>query len=727
MLAKTVRLAAPDRLRSFFAPRSLAIVGASENSFWSLNAFRNLRQLGFSGRIVPVNPKRKTVFGQGCLPSLRALTEPVDLAFVIAPTEAVPKVLDDAAAAGIRNAVIIAAGFGEIGGDGRRLQAELVDHAERAGITVLGPNCPGFLNTAASVSAYGQEIPTDLPRGGVAVLLQSGALASAVLKFSRAHGIGLSTVVCMGNEAVICAADVLEHLIDDASTRVIAMFLEQIRDGKRFVDLCRRALAAGKPIVVLKVGRTAAGQKVALAHTGALAGDEAVVDAALRQVGVIRVRGLEEMLITAGLLAQGPRLRGPRMAVLTTSGGACDIIADRASDEGLEMPPFAPDTAAVLGGYLPSFATVQNPLDGAAVDTMHETGSAAVPMDVVAEMVSRDPGFDFILYMGFNVVPLSEPPASARDKIAARMEHVSQLMRRSPVPIVAMSQTCLEVGAFARGLYNANDIFMLGGIEFGLSALGHAVRWEARRVQAETLAEIGASSSPAATDTDLAGAGPLSEWNARRILEAAGVPLVPATLATDADEAVRAAERHGFPVVLKICAAEIAHKSDVGGVALNLGDAAAVRAAFARIAQAGEQVAGAKIEGVLVSPMRPHGVELLVGITVDPNFGQVLAVGLGGIWVEILKDANLRLLPVARQDVMVMLRSLRSAAILDGARGGPAVDVERAADAIWRITQAARSLGPRLQALEVNPLWCHGARVEALDALVVRAEPCDDR
>lgn len=708
--------AAAAALEAFFSPRSIAVVGASETAYWGRNIFRNLKAQGFEGRVVPVNPKRKTIFGTPCIASLRDLNEPVDLAYIATPTDSVGSVLEDAASVGIRRAVIIAAGFGESGAHDR--QRELQEKAGSLGITILGPNCPGFVNIAEGVSAYGQDIPAGMKSGNVSIVLQSGALATVILKLSRTHGIGLSKLICMGNEAIVDTSDVIEHLIADSATRVIAIFAEQFRNGRRFLELARQALVAGKAIVVLKAGRTPEGQKAALAHTGAVAGDEAVVDAALRQVGVARVRSLEELIIAAGLFSSGVHIKGARMGAVTASGGACDIIADRASDEGLELPSFSLETKKALSEYLPTFATVQNPLDTAAVDTLRETGTAAVPMDVVAEIVSRDPNIDFVLYLGFNVVPQTKPDDDAEaQKQAARMVHVRELIDKSPIAIVPVSLSCMEVGPFPRELYDANRIFMLGGIEFGITALGHCIRWQKARQAALAAAKTEASALPVAVANTRK--GPWSEHAGRKLLEASGVPLVPAELVISAEGAVAAAERLGYPVVLKICAAEIAHKSDIGGVALNLQTANAVREAYGRVAAAGRGVEGANVEGVLVSPMRPRGVELFAGVTTDPSFGATLAVGLGGIWIETLKDVSLRVLPVTEEDIQSMLRSLRASPLLNGARGGPKVDIVKAAEAIHRITAASLALGDKLQAFEVNPLWCLEDRVEALDVLIV--------
>ena len=445
-------------------------------------------------------------------------------------------------------------------------------------------------------------------------------------------------------------------------------------------------------------------------------GDDAVVDAALRQSGVVRVHSLEELLITAGLFSRTRPLKGARMAVVTASGGACDIIADRAFDEGLQMPSFSPEIHAELKAYLPDFATVQNPLDTAAVDTVRKTGTAAVPMDVVAEIVSRDPNFDFVLYNGFNVVPQVAANADEQQGNVARMAHVGEMMRQSERPIIPISLSCLEVGPFARSLYDANDMFMLGGIEFGLTAIGNAVRWNKARANLKATGPCRTAVPPFASGSRK---GAWSEFEGRQLLEASGVPLVPAALVQTVEEALSASDKFGYPVVLKICSSAIAHKSDIGGVALNLRSAEEVRTAFASVQKAGHAAPSGKIDGILVSPMRPRGVELFAGVTVDPSFGPTLAVGLGGIWIEILRDVSLRVLPVTEADVVEMLSSLRAKAILEGARGGPKVDIAKAAQVIHRIAQASLSVGPGLQAFEVNPIWALDDRVEALDVLVV--------
>jgi len=322
-------LVTPERLREFFAPRSLAVVGASDTSGWAQFIAASSAATGFTGPLIPVHPRHATVFGRPAVRSLRDLAEPAELAFVMVPTQAVEDVIDDAAAAGVRNAVVLASGYREAGPEGYARQDRLVARAAAHGIVLLGPNCLGFINTHAAAGPFALSVPLPLLSGPVGIALQSGALATAVLAFARSRAIGVSTLVTMGNESMITTADVLDYLVEDEQTRVICLFLEEISQPDRFARAAGEAARAGKPIVALKTGSSPAGQVAALAHTGSVAGDDAMVDAALRQFGVIRVTSIEELLCTAGLLGYDRLPAGRRMGVLTASGGACGIIADR--------------------------------------------------------------------------------------------------------------------------------------------------------------------------------------------------------------------------------------------------------------------------------------------------------------------------------------------------------------------------------------------------------------
>ena len=708
----TSSLSSPERLRGLFGPRSLALVGASDTSGWARNVYVSLERAGFEGTFVPVHPHHETAFDLPTKPSLRHLEEPVDLAFALVPTEAVEQVIEDAGAAGVKNLVVLAAGYAERGEEGKLRERRLIERATSHGITVLGPNGLGFINATAKVAPYGLTIAPPLIAGPVGVVLQSGALASAVQAFARDHAIGISLLVSMGNEAMVTTADVIEYLIEDPSTRVIALFLEGIRQPDRFAALARRALSASKPLVVLKVGRSPAGRRQALAHTGAIAGDDAVIDAALHQLGVVRVGSLEELLITAGLLGYGPALPGPRMGVITASGGACDIIADRSDEEGITIPPFGPSTVAALEKILPGFTNAQNPVDVTGFGLAHQGGVASArartPMVEALREVARDPNLDFAFVLG----PLLASPVPAGDAaVAARVAEHAQAIAEAPIPVVSVRTTCTDLDPNAREVLLAHGIHQLGGLEFALSAVGHSLRWRERRRRVH--AAPTAAPPPAPAWIEELAPGTWAETDSRGVLEAGGVPVVPAELATSAGEAVAAAARIGYPVALKVCGPGIAHKTELGGVALDLEGEACVREAYARVSGG---------HGVLVSAMRKGGVELLAGVTADSTFGHVLAVGLGGIWTETLHDVALRVLPVDEEDVKEMLGELRAAAVLRGARGTDPVDLPRLVQVLLRLAGVAAMLGPRLQAVEANPLWCGAGRIEALDALVVTKE-----
>lgn len=711
-------LVTPQRLREFFAPRGIAMVGASDNSGWARLIIASCQTTGFRGPLQAVHPSAASAFGLPVVPSLRDLPEPADLAFILAPLPAVESVLDDMAAAGIRNAVVLASGYREVGGDGAKLEDAMVARAVGHGITVLGPNCLGFVNAHTRAAPYSLSVPPPLLAGPVGVVLQSGALASVVLTFARAHAIGISTLTSVGNECMIKTADVIDYMVEDDSTRAICLFLEEIGDAAAFARVAEKADRAGKPIVALKVGSSPAGQQAALAHTGSVAGDDAVVDAALRQLNVIRVASLEDLLTTAALLSYSPWPKGRRMGVLTNSGGACDIIADSGSAQGLQIPEFAAQTAAAISPHLPSFASAHNPLDVTAFGTLANlragTGGLTA-MEHALDASLEDPNLDFILFAGLALPEARPPDENMAVRLERRLDWLEQRIASARIPVIPIASTHVDVSPYGREQLTSRGLHVLGGLTEGIRALGSALRW------IENRGSVRAPSAAAVPPRAVTTSGPWSEADARDLLAAAGVPVVPGGLATTPEEAARIARQAGLPVALKICSAQITHKSDIGGVLLGLGSEAEVRAGFEKVLAAGETVPDARVDGVLVTPMRAGGTELLAGVTIDPVFGPVLAVGLGGIWVEVLSDTSLRVLPVDAAGVRQMLGELRGLPMLQGARGTVPANLDAVAAAIARIGDTALSLGGALQALEVNPLWVNGDQVEALDVLVVTA------
>lgn len=687
-----------------FNPRSIALVGATDKSGWSISTLLNLRTHGFAGEVHLVNPRGGVVHGMPAHRSLSEIPGPVDLAYVMVPTGAVLPVLREGAKLGIRSYVILTAGFGEAGPEGAALEDEVVELAREHSLTILGPNGNGFVNAAASVTPYGLPIPSPLLRGSVGVVLQSGALASSVLAFALSRNIGISLLTSMGNESVVSVTDVIDYLVDDPATKVITLFLESVRNPAEFSRVARRALLAGKPIVALKIGRSELASHTAQAHTGALVGDDDVIDAAFRRLGVIRVRSLEDLMITSGLLATTGPLPGRRVGVVTPSGGASEIIADRAQDEGLALPPFSPETAERLAEFLPPFATVQNPLD--------VTGYILIDRTLLSRaltVVTQDPGIDVVMLLS------ETPKAAPRDPgpTFAAYSATARTIAGSPVPVVVVSNVLTDITEFGRTVQQETGYpHVLGGIEHGIQAIGAAVRWSETRARASAVPQA-PSTSRSAVRPPAGAAGVWAEHRAATFLREAGVPVVPSRLVRSPGEAVAAAEAFGYPVVVKVSADGLGHKSDVGGVHLDLATPEAVAAAYAALPGA----------DALVQPHRKGGVELLVGIVRDPAWGLTLAVGLGGVWVEVLRDTALRVLPVDHHEVRQALTELRGARLLAGARGTPPADLDAVAAVVTHLAEVAQSLGDSLESLEVNPLLVTGSTVEALDALITWHAP----
>ncbi len=537
-------------VRALFNPESIALVGATDKSGWSVNTLANLRRHGFPGPVYLVNPRTEIVHGERAYRSLSALPEPVDLVYVMVPTPAVLEVLEEGARLGVRHYVILTAGFAETGPQGRKREEELTAFCRARGLVVLGPNGNGFINAATSVTPYGLPIPPPLLRGSVGVVLQSGALAGSVLAFSQVRGIGLSLLTSMGNEAVVSVTDVIDHLVDDPATRVIALFLESIRRPEEFARAARRALEAGKPIIALKIGRSGTASRTAQAHTGAFVGDDDVIDAAFRRLGVLRVRSLEDLIITAGLLASYGPLPGTRLGVVTPSGGASEIIADRAEDEGLVLPPFAEETVARLTAILPEFASVANPLD--------VTGYVVVDRTLLTRalrIVAEDPGIDVVMLL--SDLPRFEPPDPAPALRA--YANTARVVAEAPRPVVIVGNVLTDVAPFARTLQERSGYpHVVGDIEHGLPAIAAAAGWSRARAVRPRLRAVPAA--PAVRGTRV-----WAEHRAAALLAEHGIPVVPAELVANADSAAAAAERFGFPVVLKAAAEGLVHKSDAGG------------------------------------------------------------------------------------------------------------------------------------------------------------------
>ena len=701
-LAEVSSAPSPERLRALLSPQSVAIVGASDRLGWSSGAFGNFASLGFDGALHLVNRNGGVVHGREAVTSCVEIGKPVDLAIMLVGARSLAPALEDVAAAGIPHAVVLAAGFGETGEHGAGLQQELVEVCRQLGVTCVGPNCLGFVNVVDRTPAWAGMMPVRLISGGVAIVSQSGATASEIATYAVTQNIGVSHIISTGNEAMVDAIAMSSAVLEDERVRALAIFTESIRDAQRFRALAERAAELEKPIVMMKVGTSALAAEIALTHTGALVGDDRLVDAALRQCGVVRVHSLEELAITAGLLARTGPLPPGGLGVVSISGGACDIIADRAELVGLPLPALARTTQARLKELIPEYVTPRNPLDitGAASENPQLFADALRAMAV-------DPSVAAVAAV--HILP-SEGRA---ERFKPRLELIAPALGAGEHGFL-VDPIARDIDPFTAGVLEEVGVpYALTGLGNSVDAIANAVRWSAslRRTRVPSSAE---------GELDLDGrSGHWSEARGLELLAEYGVPVVPWRLARTAEEAVAAGRELGYPVVVKVVSPEILHKSDIGGVALGVESDDGVREAFERVTTAGSRVGGAHVEGALVAAMRGGGIELIVGVVSDEQWGPVLAVGLGGVWVHVLDDTSLRLLPVDDVDVREMLGELRGRALLDGVRGSPAADVDRLVVTIAGFAHLAERLGPSLASIEINPLRVEGANVEALDAVVV--------
>lgn len=699
----------PHPLSRLFRPRSIVLYGASDRSSWSNGIFMATRAAGFDGRMYAVNRRGAEAHGLPAFCSAQDIPEPVDAAYVYVPAEGVIDALEDLGAAGVKAAVILTSGFAETGDAGAEQQSRLVEVANRHGIRFLGPNSLGFANLAEGVAI--SSIPPVLPvlPGRVGLVSQSGAICSEIMDFAHQQGVGLSFFAATGNEAMLDVGAIADFLVDDPNTDVVAVFAETIRNPAHFLRTAEKALAARKPIVVLKVGTSEISAAVAKAHTGSLVGDDRVFDAACAQYGVIRADSIEDLIVTAGLLAHTGVLEQPGVGVVSISGGGCGLFADAAEKAGVSVPAFAPETIAALQEVQSSYGATLNPFDitGAAI------GDPSM-FEKCLDIIGRDPAVGLTI-CAFPLANAEGPAKFSRQSYASMGLALGRLGRKGFI----VSAGLKSVNDISRALMRESGIpATFGGIDHVVRALGKAAWWSERTRSTQAPRALPASAR-------LSGTRPRSEREVLDFLAGFGVPVISAVVATTAEQAVKAAREMGGRLALKIASPDIQHKTEVGGVKLNVIEAGAAQAFEEIVASARRAQPEARIDGVIVSPMRAGGVELLVGTARDPQWGPVIVLGLGGVFVEVLKDTALRLLPVRREEVVDMLRSLRAVKLLRGFRGAPAADLEAIAEVVVKVGNAALSLGPDLAALEINPLRVLGSEVEALDGLMVWNDAAD--
>ncbi|PMP87166.1 MAG: acyl-CoA synthetase [Roseiflexus castenholzii] len=694
-------------LEAIFAPRSIAVVGASPDpTKLGHRILKNILDAGYPGRIFPVHPGASHILGFPAYPSVEQVPEPVDLAVIVVPATVVPNVAEACGRAGVKGLVVISAGFKEVGPEGRALEMRLLEIVQRYGMRMVGPNCLGVIDTTTHLNAsFAALYPHP---GQIAFMSQSGALCTAILDWSKAQGIGFSRFVSLGNKADVDEVTLLEAWgCDQANNRVILAYLEGIGNGDAFVAVARR-VTKRIPVIAIKSGAPRAGARAASSHTGALAGAEHACEAAFDQSGVLRARSMQELFDFAMAFAYQPLIPGNRLAIVTNAGGPGIIATDAAERIGLHLAELTPATMAVLRAALPSTASVYNPID--------IIGDARPDRYRVALRATLDdPHVDAVLVL-FTPQAVSKPEDVART--------IVEVAAGSAKPVVTSFMGAATIGEALR-ILNDHRIPNYAFPERAIAALGAMVaqRQWVERPPGEYVRFDVDTERVRALFARLRSEGrvELGELEAREVIEAYGMRLPKSLLAQSPEEAAEIAARLGFPVVMKISSPDILHKSDIGGVKLGIGDSAAARDAYELIEyRARKYSREARIWGVLVQEQVRKGREVLVGVSRDPQFGPLIAFGLGGIYVEALRDVAFRLAPVSRQEAAEQVRAIRAFPLLRGVRGEPPADIAAAEEVILRVSQLVTDF-PEIVEMDINPLVVYncGEGATVLDARII--------
>lgn len=699
-------------IRSLLQPRSVAFLGVSAKGGAGARMLESLNRSGFSGPVWPVNEKYPEIGGRRCYPSLSALPGTPDCVVVAVPAEAVADVLRDAAAIGVHAAMVVSEGFADAGTEtGRERQNEVVALAREANMAIAGPNSMGIAALSSHFAATMAEIPASVQSGGISLVSQSGGLLNAVVELSANRGVGLHYLISIGNQAVVDLADYIDFLVDDPQTKVIALIMEGAKNGRRFRDAVQRA-ARAKPVVVLKLGRSAGGQAATLAHTGTLAGPDAAYVALFRQSGIALVESIDELVESAALFAAAPPPRGNRVAMLTVSGGATSLIADLGEKAGIAFAPIRAETDRRLQSILSVERSFSNPIDTVGLPRLRRDGNMKAVLDALID----DDAIDVIgLVLGMRIEGFPSHQAL--------IDVMAERAKSSEKPLMVLSFMSNSLTRKWRGHAAAHGLPLLEDLEGGLKAVAHLVHHAdiGRRPPAaiEPLRDL---DLPDLALPDLAPGLTLTEAESKKVLAAAGLPITRETLARTPAEAGRLARDFDGAVALKIQSPDIPHKSDVGGVFLGArGEAEAEKAAEEVLANARRACPAARIDGVLVQEMVGDGVEFILGMTYDDQLGPMIVLGAGGTAVEIFKDAAVRLTPLCADDVRDMLSELKCARLLEGYRGAPPRDIDALVDCCVRFAGFVAATDGRYAAIDLNPVLvlAKGQGVRIADALIV--------
>ena len=714
----------PD-VEALLNPHNVVIVGATDKpGNWAQRCWRNLGRYGYRGAVYPLNPRREEVWGVRCYRSYAELPEPPDHLAVFVPAPFVEETLREGAAAGARSATVVSAGFDESPDPaaverGRRLSAAVAE----LGIAVSGPNCLGNFNGRARFVTMTDNRPQPTEAGPVAVVGQSGGLVMALKRTLEERGMAVGYVVTSGNEAGLKTADYIEYFTADPQTRIIVSYLEAVREPERFLAACAAAREAGKPVIVVKLGTSDHGRAAALAHTGALAGSIAAFDAVAGDAGAVRVATLDDVVEMAEYLLHARLPRGGGLGAMTFSGGLRGVLLDQAEAHGLSFPPLAPKTRKRLEKLLGVGAVIGNPLDsGFGALTSRETYIRCV------ETMLDDPGVDTLL---LQEELLRAPEGGDKEH---NMRAVNELAARARKPIAFVTMISHGLNDYARNLRDGlRHVAFLQEADKSLrtvrSVISYAMRWSRKGAGKR---RRGWATPPAVRrrlDRTRGGPGPtpLSEVDSKALLRAYGVRTPKERLAGSAAEAARVARGLGFPVVLKAAGAELTHKSDAGGVLLDVRTAAAVRQGYGAVLRnVARKAGGAAIDGVLVAEQAAGDLELVIGASRDPEMGPVVMFGSGGVSLELYRDVAFAAPTLDEADAEALIARTRAARLIDGYRGAPALDRKAVVKALVAVSRLACDLGRELESIDVNPFVLRPRGGVALDALVVLAGPGRD-
>lgn len=696
-------------------PKSIAIVGASDKIGPGFNAWNALKTVGYGGAIHLINPSRKELLGQTCYPSLLEVPGDVDAVFIAVQAEKVADVAREAAAKCAGGLAVLSSGFTEAGNRGAELQKDLAALARTHDMAVCGPNCLGLLNFADRTALFGTSLPGELPIGATAAIVQSGSIGIALLNAAR--GLGLSHLITSGNEAVTTVADYMAALVDAPAVRSFVVFLEQLRHPRAFIAACRRARALGKPVVVLKSGRSSKGQQAVAAHTGAVAGSLEASDATLRAAGVIQVSSLDELIETALAFSALPsRVKASGAAMLSLSGGEIALALDAAEEAGLSLPAVsaARDTLTAL---LPPNSHIANPLDLTWAGLYDATIARRC-----AKALGEQPDIGLLMLLQDAPRGLGSQQVN---RYATLLAAVADGAADAGVPTVAVSNLCSDIHPDYARTAAEKSVPSLRGTSEGIAAVASYLRWQAAppiAAEARTPAVNGDAAAKAAKVLACARSGSaLDEHHAKAVLEAYGFPTLAERLVSNIADTITAVQELGAPIVIKALVPGIAHKTEHGLVRLNVRSSEEAEQVARELLERGGYLANGGVVRLLVQPMISPVAELLVGARIDPDYGPLVVAGLGGTNVELFKDVAVRLAPVPLHEAEEMLESTRACLLLNGWRGKPKGDVAAAAEIVCRLSQVIVDLKKEVREIEINPLAVlpTGSGCVPLDCLMI--------